>query len=164
MLRGGSGLEFLHGENGSDTYYGGSGRDVLTELNGDSPLPVTGEGYTGKDVMFGEGGTDWLEGARNDDELHGGPNAVECSPCYWEILSGNTGDDDLYGEDGHDWLQGHQGSDLMSGGAGDDFIDAAIDETAGTPDTVKCGSGFDTVIADANDIVAEACEDVRPPA
>jgi Ca2+-binding RTX toxin-like protein len=115
--------------------------------------------------MFGGVGSDFLEAARDDDELHGGSNlATEqiCRgySCFNEALFGDTGNDKLYGEDGPDYMEGEQGSDLMSGGDGADDIDAADDETAGTPDTVKCGPGVDRVRANNNDDVARDCEDV----
>jgi hypothetical protein len=50
--------------------------------------------------------------------------------------------------------------DLMSGGAANDGINAANQETVGTPDTVNCGSGIDVVRANNNDTVADNCEDV----
>jgi len=119
-------------------------------------LPVNGDGYTGKDVMYGGNGTDYLEGAREGDELHGGSNP---GPTQ-EFLFGDTGGDKLYGEDGPDVLVGEQGSDLMSGGEGADFIDAVFFETVGTPDTVNCGGGADEVLANNNDIVRANCETV----
>jgi Ca2+-binding RTX toxin-like protein len=150
----------VYGENGNDTYYGGGGDDFLSEYSGITPEPPTGQGYTGADVMFGGGGTDWLDGARSDDELHGGDNPPLSALVQRERFFGQTGDDKLYGEDGPDDLQGQQGSDLMSGGAGDDSIDAAATETANSPDTVRCGGGFDTVIANNNDSVSNGCETI----
>src|SRR5829696_8524844 len=142
---------------GNDTYYGGSGVDYLTDWAGVTTPPTTGEGYTGVDVMYGGGGDDVMEGARGTDELHGGPNPT----LYEEILFGDSGNDKLYGEGGPDHLEGNAGSDLMSGGDDGDYIDARTFETVGTPDTVNCGGGEDTVTANDNDIVASDCEEVN---
>jgi Ca2+-binding RTX toxin-like protein len=163
-LRAGPGNDRACGERGHDTYSGGTGADLLSEYGGRTPIPP-GDGYTGKDVMFGGGGSDWLEAARDDDELHGGSNSAtdqicRYPTCFNEALFGDTGNDKLYGEDGPDHMEGEQGSDLMSGGDQADDIDAAADETAGTPDTVNCGPGVDTVRANDNDDVARDCEDV----
>jgi Ca2+-binding RTX toxin-like protein len=145
----------MRGENGNDKYYGSSGDDSLSEHFGITVKP-SGDGYTGIDVMFGGGGTDLLEAARSNDELHGGPNP---GPSQEELID-DTGNDELYGEAGPDRLVGQEGSDLMSGGRGNDFIAASSVETVNTPDTVKCGRGADEVIANNNDIVGASCEAV----
>jgi Ca2+-binding RTX toxin-like protein len=94
----------LYGLNGPDTYRGGDGEDSLSEYaNAGGPAPPAGDGYTGKDVMYGEGGSDHLEGARGDDTLYGGPNSPDNpdpsdpTPESPEFLDGNTGDDTLKG-------------------------------------------------------------------
>ena len=45
----------------------------------------------------------------------------------------------------------------LAGGDGDDRISAVDGET----DRISCGPGHDTVIADADDVVARDCESVR---
>jgi len=161
VLRAGGGDDDnVYGENGNDTYYGGSGDDFLSEYSGVTPMPTTGQGYTGADVMFGGDGTDWLDGARSADELHGGDNPPLSALVQTERMYAGSGGDKVYGEDGPDYMEGQEGSDLLSGGAGDDSIDAANSESVNTPDTVRCGSGFDTVQANNNDIVANGCEDI----
>lgn len=43
----------------------------------------------------------------------------------------------------------------------EDEIQAAADETAGSKDTVTCGTGVDEVVANNNnDVVADNCENV----
>lgn len=111
--------------------------------------------------MYGGGGSDILDGARNDDELHGGANPLPPTTELEERLYGQTGDDKLYGEDGPDDILGQQGTDLMSGGAGDDTIDAVDAETVDNPDTVRCAGGFDTVFVSDNDLVSDDCEVVN---
>jgi len=108
-------------------------------------------------------------------------------------LAGNGGDDDLNGGDGPDKLDGGAGSDHLDGGFGDDTITGGpgkdtisgdraggdcgplwckypygndtIDARDGEVDSVTCGAGADTVLADAVDVVAPDCETVtRGPA
>lgn len=154
-----AGNDHLYGLNGPDTYRGGDDRlsENLELGTPGAPAPPPGEGYTGKDVMYGEGGTDVLIGARSADTLYGGPNNPD--PSSTEALFGDTGDDTLKGGDGRDNLQGAGGRDRLLGGRGPGFLDAAFSETVGTPDVVDCGAGTDTAVANNNDTVKN-CEDV----
>src|SRR3954454_669796 len=76
---------------------------------------------SGHDSLFGRGGNDILRGLGGDDKLFGGP--------------------------GDDVIIGGPGRDVMSAGPGRDRVNAAD----GIRETVDCGSGKDTVIADATD-------------
>jgi Ca2+-binding RTX toxin-like protein len=104
-----------------------------------------------------------------------------------EII-GNGGDDELLGGDGADKLDGGAGNDKLDGGYGDDTIvggpgkdiisgdravgdcgpiwckfpygNDTIDVRDGEVDSVSCGAGTDTVLADAADVVAPDCENV----
>jgi hypothetical protein len=104
-----------------------------------------------------------------------------------ELVGGN-GDDDLNGGDGVDKLDGGPGSDHLDGGFGDDTIvggpgqdrisgdlaggdcgplwckypygNDAIDARDGEVDSIVCGAGTDTVLADAADVVDRDCETV----
>jgi Ca2+-binding RTX toxin-like protein len=151
------GNDQLSGLSGSDTYYGGSGRDYVSEYTGLEPYPGGGDGNTGRDVVFGGRGTDQMEAARGNDTIKGGPNTP--GDTDFERLFGDTGDDTLEGNRGKDYLDGEQGSDRMFGGKGPDTIDAADEETAGTPDVVDCGPGTDTAWANENDTV-DNCENL----
>ncbi|MEA2410554.1 MAG: hypothetical protein QOC77_1115 [Thermoleophilaceae bacterium] len=73
---------------------------------------------------------------------------------------GGAGNDVLITGGGADTLSGGDGSDTLSGGAGDDSFQARD----GVADTIACGGGTDTGIADANDVIAADCESVLPPA
>jgi hypothetical protein len=103
-------------------------------------------------------------------------------------LSGNGGNDELIGADGTDRIDGGAGDDRLDGGFGDDTIiggpgkdiisgDGAggdcgplwckypygndtIDARDGEIDSITCGAGTDTVLADAADVVAPDCETV----
>jgi hypothetical protein len=49
--------------------------------------------------------------------------------------------------------------DVLSGGEGDDLLIA--DHVPAVRDIVSCGGGFDRVVADSKDVVADDCERVR---
>jgi len=92
----------------------------------DNVLP----GGPGRDSLFGRGGDDVLKGLAGNDRLDGG-----------------AGDDRLFGGPGDDRITGGPGRDAIFGGSGRDTIDAAD----GVRETIDCGSGKDTVRADAAD-------------
>ena len=61
---------------------------------------------------------------------------------------------------GPDDILGGAGSDVLSGGSGNDLIfHGPIIDTS--RDVISCGSGYDTVAARSNDVVAADCEDVQ---
>jgi Ca2+-binding RTX toxin-like protein len=165
------------------TAYGGPGDDDL-RLNGE--LDLFGYGGRGDDRisgnafnhLFGEQGDDLLvlSGMGSGPEVHGGSG--------WDrivMVGAHTGGAKLFGDAGADVFAvdpDTTASAPMSGGAGDDVIAAGrsafrveggsgndrIDVTApadsdpGFPVDVSCGSGFDTVWAEAVDTVAADCE------
>ena len=71
-------------------------------------------------------------------------------------MSGGAGNDQLAGANGNDCLTGGAGRDTLSGGAGADVIVASGDSRS--RDTVRCGSGRDTVLYNRGDSVASDCE------
>jgi Ca2+-binding RTX toxin-like protein len=86
------------------------------------------------------------EGTRGDDTLTGtGKN---------DVIIGKAGDDRLRGLAGNDTLVAGPGRDRLMGGRGDDTINSR-DRAR---DTARCGPGWDTVVADANDVVLASCE------
>ena len=60
------------------------------------------------DALFGEGGSDDLDGGLGDDTLDGGSGS--------DTLDGGEGSDTLLGQDGDDTLIGGTGSDVIDGG------------------------------------------------
>jgi hypothetical protein len=104
-------------------------------------------------------------------------------------LSGGGGNDDLHAGDGDDTLDGGSGDDHLDGGFGDDVIvggpgrdvifgdraggdcgplwckypygNDTIDARDGEIDSITCGAGTDTVLADPQDVVAPDCENVQ---
>ena len=96
-------------------------------------------GLGGNDVLQGFGGTDCLFGGAGKDVLKGGTGG--------DRLFGNDGNDTLRGGDGKDKLVGGKGKDTFRAGAGKDRVLAAD----GHEESVDCGSGSDTVVADHKD-------------
>ena len=74
-----------------------------------------------------------------------------------DTLNGKAGADKLYGGAGNDTITGGPGRDLLDGGPGADRINARD----GQKDTVRCGTGRDTVGADRLDAIAPDCEIVK---
>ncbi len=137
---------------------GGSGNDGegsaegerIVGTDGPDELPATG----GNDAVYGGYGDDLLQGFDGDD-----------------LIVAEAGADEVYGGPGDDALyaaydlpaelapNAPASHDLLYGGEGDDFIDTA--DAKGAADTVHCGPGADLVVADAEDFVADDCEEVR---
>lgn len=149
------GLDTVVGLSGNDVIKGGRGGD---SIQGDAVCPdnfantnVLSSGTTldiadcnqtvgsGRDVLHGDSG---------DDVIAGGASA--------DKISGGTGVDNLTGGPGKDKISGGRGTDAIFGSSGADRI-SARDRTR---DTIECGSGRDTVIADRVDATSD-CEVVR---
>ncbi len=113
-------------------------------------------GGRGRDRIFGEQGNDKLYGERRAGDRLDGAEARE-----------GEGGDRLDGGPGNDQLTDRRGGATLSGGSGADRIDARDDSARDrrTPDTIHCGSGEDSVRADANDRIADDCEHItrKPP-
>lgn len=112
-------------------------------------VPVN-EGGSGRDALIGGPTADTLSGYAGNDTLDGRGGS--------DVLLGGFGNDRLFGGDGSDRLNGGHGNDLLSGGNGSDTIIAH--DARGAVDTVQCGAGRDTVIANQRDRVAADCEKV----
>lgn len=146
------------GTNGPDTLGGTNGEDNLVGRGGD-------------DIIFGLRGSDNLLGGRGDDTLTGGTRL--------RPLDG--GEKTLVGGSGNDFVGGGNGSDAVIGGKGIDYVadgdiadDTAEDNVSAgagndgvqvanvraTEDIVTCGGGFDRVLADRKDVLANDCERV----
>jgi Ca2+-binding RTX toxin-like protein len=91
--------------------------------------------------------------------------------------------DEIDGAGGNDTIEGGYGDDRITGGPGQDTINAEAGPNScnflvcragvgndtvlvrdGEPDSVVCGNGTDSVIADAIDTIAADCENVDKPA
>jgi Ca2+-binding RTX toxin-like protein len=172
-LDGGYDQDEIRAGEGNDTLEGGDGDDLLVGEAGDDLL----DGGRGADTMRGGTGTDTLtyatrtrpvtvdlDGAADDGEAGESDNAgvdVEnvTGGAGPDVLTGNELANRLAGGAGNDSLTGGAGADTLEGGDGDDTIDGRD----GVADTVSCGAGADTVIADTLDTIAPDCETVRLP-
>jgi hypothetical protein len=80
-----------------------------------------------------------------------------------ELIDGWSGSDRMLGQGGGDWIvDGHideaSKDDVLSGGEGDDILFG--DHVPAVKDIVSCGGGFDRVVVDSKDVVADDCEKV----
>ncbi len=120
---------------------GTNGPDILRGTNKDDNLLGRG----GKDILLGLGGKDNLLGGTGND-----------------VALGDRGSDNILGESGNDLLSDGPltefSHDHLFGGGGNDVLDA-FNQPA-FEDTIVCGSGFDRVLADRKDVVADDCERV----
>lgn len=153
-IEGGLGGDSLFGMGGNDTYFGGPGADLVDEEVGDGT-----ESSNGNDRLDGGPGGDLLIGGIGDDVLLGGDGAESFGDLPG--LVGGDGDDYVDGGIGQDALEGDAGNDLLVGGEGHDFIDAAFGDGPADRDRVRCGPGFDEVVAQVEDDVAADCESVE---
>ena len=139
---------------------GTDGPDLLSA----SYYPTRLFGLGGDDRLFGGvcsrcrtdggAGNDTLEGGGlmlgGDGDDHFSSELANGLPVRQD---GGPGNDVLMGGNGADRLVGGPGVDSISGGAGNDYIDARDGEA----DTVDCGLGRDTVVADKVDTLS-GCE------
>jgi len=155
---GGSGDDIVHaGAAFVAEAWGGSGDDTVSA--GDGAAVIRLHGDAGDDVLTPHGGTiTTVEGGSGDDRiLLGEPgfgSARSAGGSGNDVILSPGGEAD--GGSGRDVMTGGTGREVFSGGAGDDQIDVAGDP--GTVDVVSCGSGRDTVWADADDQLDADCE------
>jgi hypothetical protein len=178
------GPDTFRGTNGDDNLMGLGGNDVLFALGGkDNLLAGEGKDWTlggderrpfGDDkTLVGGPGNDGVQGGLGSDTLLGGSGD--------DFVHGDNGGDRAVGGEGRDFVDGAHGPDQMVGGEGgdflidDDFDDASRDDVLSGADddiiladhvpafkdVVSCGGGFDQVMADKKDVVADDCEKVR---
>jgi Ca2+-binding RTX toxin-like protein len=131
-------IESLEGGDGGDTLIGNARANTLT-----------GEG--GKDELRGNAGDDRLVGGGGGGVFTGGGSEDD-------TMVGGLGDDALFGERGADRMFGRQGRDRLSAGRGRDEVFAGrgndrVNSRDGRRDTVRCGAGFDVVLADSLDLL-----------
>src|SRR4029453_11640052 len=100
-------------------------------------------GGDGADPLYGYGGTESIYGGAGDDRVYGGDDG--------DMIRGEGGDDSLLGQDQDDLVYGGDGYDTLDGGTGDDSLygDADNDSITGNAgqDLLLGGTGDDTLIA-----------------
>src|SRR3954471_1305733 len=130
---------------------GGSGDDTISGSTGANAI----SGADGNDFVTAAAGADVVDGGTGNDTVDGGADS--------DTIRGGDGADQLIGGAGNDLISGGAGPDAISGGAGNDTISAAD----GVAETVDCGAGVDTVVADlGNNGVTDVrigCENVTGP-
>lgn len=161
-VNGRSGKDQLFGSDRKDEFTGGSGRDVVEGRNGNDRL----FGGSGDDELKGEKGSDRIEGGPGKDRLNGADDGDKLvGGDANDILLGGDGNDNMQGDLGNDRFTGGKGLNTMRGGPGNDFFFSGsgverffggpgrdeIRSNDGKKETVDCGDGDDTAIADAID-------------
>ena len=119
------------GGTGPDMLGGGPGRDMLM-------------GDDSEDMVFGRDGDDYLIGGAGADLLYGGPGDDALTDWQPSSLDSTAPADAdvLRGGLGADFAGISQGADHVFLGEGDDEVKLADD---GAVDTVRCGTGLDSV-------------------
>ncbi|WP_158276584.1 beta strand repeat-containing protein [Paraconexibacter algicola] len=135
----------------SDTYTGGADVDTVSYAGRGDGMQITLDGDPNDGTIFGDfpendnvitenvtggAGPDSIVGSLGDNTLLGGGGADD--------IDGAEGMDTVDGEAGADVLDGGEGEDTVKGGAGPD--DLRVRDL--TDDTLDCGTGSDSVIAD----------------
>ena len=119
---------------GSDSFAGGDGQDSVEYNARSAPVTVTLDGQA-DDGEAGEGDNvaadvENVTGGQSNDRIVGGPNGAY-----------------LYGLGGNDTITGTPQEDRVEGNEGDDTIDTRD----GRFDSIDCGPGTDTLLADPGD-------------
>lgn len=167
-IDGGPGDDDIDGYAGNDTLVGGDGNDTLRP-------------NTGTDTMSGGDGVDiaaygrraspsfTLDGVGNDgaageNDLIGtdveGIEAAADDASQTIRISGDGRANRLAASFGRASIVGGEGADFLEGGPQDDTLSSRD----GSPDTVVCNGGIDTVIADTLDTISPSCEIVQTQA
>lgn len=135
IMYGEGGNDFMDGDAGSNTLYGGAGRDILATTNNE---------YS--EVWYGGTGDDRLIRA------------------YTAVFPGVAESDTFYGGDGDDRFlsEGEVKGDLFYAGDGNDSFGLYGEVVGSGKHRIYCGSGRDTVVYDPSreDIVTHDCEKV----
>jgi Ca2+-binding RTX toxin-like protein len=177
-LRGTHGADNLLGKGANDVLYalggrdnllGGQGKDWLMGGNQRRPFGAEGDknmvGGSGNDGLLGGRGSDNTLGASGNDFLNRdiGSDRAEGGQGR-DLIEGWTGSDRILGQGGGDFLihgpiEESSKHNILSGAEGEDIF--LVENVPALKDIVWCGSGFDRVVADSKDLVAEDCEKVR---
>ncbi len=123
----------------------GPGEDGVAWAVADLPVSISGE--DGADVLTSAAADDTIAGGQGNDAIDGGGGADQ--------LLGGLADDTIGGGPGDDLLNGGEGNDVLGAGDGNDTLQTSD----GWSDTVGCGTGEDTVVADQLDTLTD-CEKV----
>jgi len=137
-----------HGGDGADTLLGTSANNQLTGDDGADLITTRGSSFNG--------GT--LDGGIGNDRIVGSGRVSILGGAGFDILVAQDPGESIDGGAATDNITSLAGGSTITAGGSNDQVDAA--DGTGTPDTVSCGSGTDTVWADAGDSIAADCENV----
>jgi Ca2+-binding RTX toxin-like protein len=145
----GAGDDTITGGPGNDTLTAGPGRDTFTGGDGDDSVD-----YRGRTA----GVTITLDGRADDGEAGEGDNVA----ADVENVSGGSGPDRIVAGAAGTRLTGGPGNDSITGSPQEDRVDGlegddTIDTRDGRYDSIDCGPGTDTLLADPDDSAAN-CE------
>lgn len=169
-LFGGEGIDTLFGRAGNDLLDGGPGENYLidgpgddTVLGGPNSDSITAgpgrDGYSGGDGQDtvdysarGAGVTITMNGQADDGEAGEGDNAG----ADIESATGGSGSDRIVAGPAATYLYGGAGNDAITAGPGQQHVegnegDDTIDSRDGAYDSIDCGAGTDTLLADPGD-------------
>src|SRR5215207_768837 len=143
------GRDFLKGTDKADNLLGNDANDLIFGLSGNDNLL----GGSGKDLVFGGTYERSLGGSKN---VAGGDGN--------DVVFGGKGSDKVMGGEGNDYLfegaePGVAKLDNLFAGDGNDAVWVLNWDPTGK-DVLSCGSGFDRVLADRTDVIADDCERV----
>ena len=142
-LRGGPGDDVLTGGPGSDDLDGGAGNDML-------------DGGQGADTIAGAAGTDTVTYASRTSPVTVAPGTAQGgSPGEGDAVDASV-ENGIGGSASDTLIDAHGVINDLRGGAGNDTFRASGDPLLA--DVVGCGTGADTVHADAPDAIAADCE------
>jgi Ca2+-binding RTX toxin-like protein len=130
-------------------YSGGDGFDTIEYSQTDHPVTISADGRAD-------------DGAAGLDSVHRDVEGLRGSRSA-DTLRGSRRGSDLFGDLGADMLIGGRGGDHIAGGRIEDVgTDSGVLRPQGH-DTIRCGAGQDSVLADRHDQVARDCEVVARP-
>lgn len=151
--------DILHGNDFSNSIYGGGGADIIYGGDGANFL----YGGAGNDIIYGGDGDDYLHGGTGADMLYGGDGGFNTA-SYWDSNAGVTvyldgtlgtgghaAGDRLYnvqaviGSDHADTFYGNDEDNVFYGGAGNDTFHSSLGANS-----FFGGSGTDTLRYDAS--------------
>jgi hypothetical protein len=135
------GVERIH-ENIPGVYVGTDAPEEIVVRQITTPTTLRGNG--GNDVLKSGDGADTIDGGAGDDEIDAGfsDDTIVGGPGRDRISADTAG-----GDCGPMWCKYPYGNDN-------------VDVRDGEVDSVSCGFGTDTVLADTIDVVAKDCENV----
>jgi Ca2+-binding RTX toxin-like protein len=112
-----------NGTSQDDIILGTHNPETINALAGNDEVSA----FLGNDIVYGGDGNDYVHGSEGNDTIYGGPNS-----------------DNKVNQGTEKGLIGAEDSDKVYGEGGANFIDLALDDTAGSEDYASGGPGNDT--------------------